>query len=196
MKIRIGFVSNSSSSSFILWIDPQVDYTFEHIKSIMFGQNNQVQYEYYNSKYDPENERYLDTNVLAQWVFNEFNEALNSKHRFQRLRDIISDYKSLEFERDWKEYEEIWNKYSRIDKKNLTNEQKHELHAQRLAETDAFEKRMRKIAIKKLRKDMKENKGRIPIAISFSDNDGKYGCHLEQSGIIERIFGAKRISHH
>jgi hypothetical protein len=69
MKIRQGFVSNSSSSSFIIPIN-NIPSSVEELQQKMYGDASEIEY-----MYDWRNERtMLDTRTLAEIVYRDMTE--------------------------------------------------------------------------------------------------------------------------
>jgi len=171
MKIRIGFVSNSSSSSFIIAIDKNdIDsYTsIDKLKETVFKGNDSIP-----SMYDC-NTR-LDTTKLSTMLAREISNAVGDVLDYDELvslfRDDYTDYPSYPrstSEECIKKYETAVNKFN-IANYNNANEKAQEF--------------------------ITKNSGKQVCIISFGDDDD-YGCQLEHSGIIEHTFNAIRFSHH
>ena len=70
MKVRIGFVSNSSSSSFVIPLK-DIPSSVEDLQQMMYGDASEVEYMY---NWDNEDTR-LDTRVLAEIVYKDITGA-------------------------------------------------------------------------------------------------------------------------
>lgn len=176
MKIRNGFVSNSSSSSFIIEKSalPE-DLSVETIKKVVFNNNSQVRYEY--------GDELLDTDTLSSLIYRELEESLgkDKKEIQQELMDMLQS-------------EFYWDVSESVPdvpglRRDLSKEEAAKI---REAQQKRFE-RISAICEEKALEMLKEYKD--VVIIEYSD-DEMYGTHLEHSGIIEEAFNARRISHH
>lgn len=224
MKIRNGFVSNSSSSSFIVCWNKKPE-SVEEVKSILFNNMNTVSY------YD-----YVEsTQRLAEEIFNDTKE-INK----QALKDMISEqydywdgswyskgYKADEklckqYEKEYnaaKEEEEILKnlekKYNDFEKNRIIRKRKLE-NILNLDSLNNYEKEyldlinkldelrqilwgyndtMNKLIDDSYNKFIRDNKGKFIVHYEYSDNDGSLGCVLEHGDCFNNV-EHERISHH
>ena len=84
MKIRNGFVSNSSSSSFIIPIK-DIPSSVEDLQEMMFGDASEIDYMY---NWDDENVK-LETRVMAEIVYKDIVES--AALTTEELLDIATD---------------------------------------------------------------------------------------------------------
>lgn len=170
MKIRNGFVSNSSSSSFVVAFDKKPE-TVEELKKLLFGDE-----EVYGNPYRHGNEpRGWTAQQVAETVFHdlkdqspmtvdEVREEFNSGH-LSGSPDFpfgcFETGKEEEGRKRWKEWEERNKAF--CDSK-----------------ADFF---------------MSEYKGKQFFRFSYSDNDGAYYSALEHGDLFEKL-PHFQISHH
>ena len=185
MKIRNGFVSNSSSSSFILASEEGFECTEENIKKLMYGDEERIAYMYASIS---SSDSVLDTNVLSRWVYHAITDALET----QKIFDVIDEYTNY-FMETYPQYntDHLHNDIYRI--KDVDERLKaYECY---WVKYNVLKRKARREVIKLIRK-VKSEKNVKFVVISFSDGDEVYGCELEHSGIIQKKFDALRISHH
>jgi len=173
VKIRNGFVSNSSSSSFVVAF-PEMPTSAEHVKKMMFGDDETFPNPYPISYSNRENEAEFPTMKIAETVYNDI------------LEQKVNDKKNItEGFHGWLEgAPDIDYSYN----KELTQEERNK-------EWDNYIK-----ADNKFRKDtantfIKERKDKFIYTFEYSDNDGDYFCTMEHGGIFDNIDHI-RVSRH
>lgn len=168
MKIRNGFVSNSSSSSFVVAF-PKKPMTIKDVKEMLFGKE-----EYFPTYYPRDDQdKLILTTKIARTVFNDIKS--------QRPNDKKSIYGGFEgwldgapsFPDDWRNGSE----YVRRKK------------------WDKYEKESIKYRNKCANKFIKENKNTFIYVFSYSDNDGNFYSTMEHGGIFDKL-NHRRISRH
>jgi len=175
MKIRNGFVSNSSSSSFIV-IFPKIPKSAEDVKEMLFDKDQEKYYGSYNGAYP--------VNGVAKTIWCEIEEQ--EINNFDKAKYILGncsnydypdapdykDFKDSNGDYDWDKYNEAQNRYSENKLKEFFN--------------------MRKLKLQKLNK---EDPDCVFYNFQFSDNDGSYYSALEHGELFKKLKHIK-ISNH
>lgn len=173
MKTRSGFVSNSSSSSFIVAFDRKLeDYKDDELKMLLFKTIDPEIKGYYSDSY-------LNTDELLKCATQDAQEVFLNKDLSFYNPNL--DEKSFCFPVDhWNAYETAEASGAKFD---LSEGSKYQNIVKR------EEKRMSKEKVKELLKDIKKRNYASPhyYYFSFSDNDGEVYCYLEHEGIFERL---------
>jgi hypothetical protein len=184
MKIRNGFVSNSSSSSFVV-VFPREPKSMEEVKDLLFDKDQTI---YANPYYDPEyyniEDSGWDINTVATTVWNDICEQ--SKNDFEKAIEEMGngviddndapdydDFKNInDWEKRWKEYRKACRKYGNKKLNDILN--------------------IRKTKLKKIN-------GEIPnfamYIFEYSDQDGSYGCSLEHGDLFRKLKHIKISKH-
>lgn len=172
MKIRTGFVSNSSSSSFVV-LFPSEPQNVDDVKKMLFGD----QEEYYGM-YD---EGGWSTNAVAKTIWNDICDQ--QKNDFEKAKDILSnDYNGPDYD-----------DFSHIE----DNNERWEAYGVAL---EAYGKKLlkeffniRKLKLKKLNNESIED-GTVLYCFEYGDGDS-YGSALEHGDLFEKLKYIK-ISNH
>lgn len=185
MKIRTGFVSNSSSSSFVVAFDEIPESAYD-LQELLFGDARE--WECYDEK--------VPTKTLAQIVWRDIQGQL---HKLPySLEDIAEDMHNLVY---WKMFyieEEIPELpgcfTSKQYRKHYWEEYKEkgpERDAARKEEERELSARQEEAA----REFLEANKGKVILRFDYSDNDGTVFSTLEHGGIFQNL-PHKQISNH
>jgi hypothetical protein len=159
MKIRNGFVSNSSSSSFVVAF-PHKPTSAEDVKEMMFGKQ---EWHYIGDIYSEDDNTDAPTIGIAQKVFNKINKKATKKEMFEAIRngwfsyyidrellpgmyESFEETKDLTYKNDKEKIEEIWAKGDKINDKRVND------------------------IVKIFREN---NKDKFFVVMDFSDNDGE-----------------------
>ena len=157
MKIRNGFVSNSSSSSFLVAFDRKPA-TVKELQKILFGDKKYIAYyDYVHS-----------TEKAAETVFNDLQKQ--SPLALNDVADELSygyvgedgelDFPHYNPEATPEEHDRSWNEY----------ENKRKQISQRVAD-----------------EKWKEWKGKEIYRFEYSDNEGEFFCTLEHGDIFSNL---------
>jgi len=170
MKMRGGFVSNSSSSSFILFLEKKPA-TSEDMKLLLFGDKEYFYHPYYEPEpkvYSVMTEKY-PTLQVAETVYNDLKnqepmtleqlcDELSCGWVYHDLDDgskrpaFDSFRKGDSLDTDWETYQKVLEEYHMKLAKQLIN----------------------------------KSKGKEIYFVEYSD-DTTYGCALEQGSLFEKI---------
>lgn len=160
MKIRNGFVSNSSSSSFVVAF-PKKPESVEEVHKMLFGQTEPRAFTCYGDE--------VNTSRIAQQVFSDVKEATVEEMR-ESLADgwfngRIDDWEKTEH-LDFRNPEErgviqtIWKDYNKANDK---------------------------IASDIIEDFRKNNKGSFFIVVNYGDDDGHFFSIMEHGGIFDKL---------
>ena len=171
MKIRSGFVSNSSSSSFLVAFS-KVPASKEELKTLLFGDKQNFP--------SPYERRVWATDKVAETVWEDLKELkpLTSAQLVTKLAEgtLTGKYES--------ESRTSWDKY--MDAKTPEAREKAWNAIQ-----DATVKRASEVAAE----FSSENAGAKFFEFHYSDNDGSYGTDLEHGDLFSNLPHI-RVSHH
>jgi len=181
MKIRQGFVSNSSSSSFVV-IFPKEPNDVIDVKNMLFSKGET----FYSNPYQyGDNEYGWSTDEVAETIWNDISKQ--EKNNFKRAEEIITSGTSYE------DGAPDWNDYGHIKDWTL--------------KTTAYYAAQEKFAKKKLKeffnlrklKLQKINNQKVDDIIlycfEYSDNDGSYFTALEHGDLFKNLKHIKINNH-
>ena len=170
MKIRNGFVSNSSSSSFIVAFD-KTPSTIQEMKEILFGNE-----EWYENPYaDLLNPAGFTTQQVAETVFTDLQ-------REQPLspENLVEEVKNGHFDGyptyDWRLEKDETMEQSR------ERWRRHDIKVSQAAKNLAD-------------KFIQDNNGKVFFKFHYSDNNGTYETALEHGGLFDKLPHLV-VSHH
>ena len=203
MKIRNGFVSNSSSSSFILKL-PFYPESYEDMKTMLLGDENPLVLTCFDNEGFP-------TKKIISIIHNDIIEEIGSvkKRPIQNIdlveieidKYTIDEYDTdilIEYHTDYNKYKKEYLYYHDLLEKSyrihtLTEDVKKRTIAAYYNHIDDIESKMRKIIIDSVKKKFLDTD--IFLTLSYSDNDGSISSFIEHSEILNPITVFK-ISHH
>lgn len=166
MKIRYGFVSNSSSSSFIVMVNPE-ECTLEYIRS----------------KVDTFPDAPVTegtTKRIAEMLHRDITAALSGEDDEDRDMNQVFDTFGL-----YDSWDETWAEIFEAFTNTVTTKEEDrfvDIWAAKLLD-------LRKQCMDDmLSRTMSLSEGKTPITLSYSDNDGQFFSFLEHSGIVEWVF--------
>lgn len=167
MKLRSGFVSNSSSSSFVVAF-PKVPETVEEMQAMLFHSEKW----FYGWDYSWDASREPDlwpTEEIAERVFGDMGEPMTEGQAALEISYYEDDSISYpHYSRDNEAYRAAQEEYARLQSE--------------LAERKSVE-------------FLKENKGCAIFRFEYSDNDGAQSSAMEHKNLFKRLPHV-RISHH
>lgn len=173
MKTRTGFVSNSSSSSFIIGFDKKPESSSEMKEALFFNKEHKVHpYAYGGMRSE---DVLIPTSKIADTVFLDIEdqEPLTEEKMAEVMGSGWDDdapdseyYVKVKFGSE--EYDKQWGE---------------------------FEKASEEYYMKKTKEFLEANKGKVFFEVTYSDNEGTYFCALEHGNIFESIVHI-RISQH
>ena len=172
MKIRNGFVSNSSSSSFVVAF-PHKPETIEELKEMMFGK----QEFHYISIYGEKGQTDYPTQVIAEAVFNTIEERATEEQVIESIEnghfDAYIDHRICPGRYD------NWDKITKLNYK----EHKEEMEKLWKEEEEINHERATKIAITFIA----HNKGKYIVVLEYGDEGGGFEAILEHTDIFNRL---------
>lgn len=173
MKKRNGFVSNSSSSSFIVFF-PKEPKSAEDVKDILFDKDQKL-YGYYDDFYPVDQVAKTVWDDICGQKKNNFEEAQEELE--SGGADDAPSYSDFEHIKDWREKSDAYNAameiYAKKKMKELFN--------------------VRKQKLKKLNNEPIDDV--LFYIFSYSDNDSSYSAALEHGELFEKLKHVQ-ISHH
>ena len=170
MKIRSGFVSNSSSSSFIVSLNFK---SKDELRKILFGSD-----EVYTNPY------VWDDESIKDWPIEDvvdivYNDLMDGKIG---VEEVLNEY--------CRGYTEVTDQ---VDQEIPYNYSQSESYEERRQRYDKIKERTRELSSKVVDQFIKENPGDL-YEVSYSD-DSTLGSALEHGSLWNR-FPHLRISHH
>jgi hypothetical protein len=202
MKIRNGFVSNSSSSSFILKL-PHYPSSYEDMKKMLLGDEDPLVLTHYDDTAFP-------TRQVIEIIYRDVIDALgksrdNSVESVSGEEFAISEYSLDEYDNkitssNKEEYNSLKRQYKMIVKdlkdaysKRNNDDFDNELINNLYNQEDEIGNKMGELIIKSIKE--KSLVTDVFATLSYSDNDGALMSFIEHGDILNPIM-ISRISHH
>ena len=172
MKIRTGFISNSSSSSFIIAFAHKPK-SVADLKEMMFGKQ---EWHYTGIYGDDDEDRDVSTQIIAEAVFEDVKKKATKKEVYRSLRNgyfkpymipelfpgmYMSDTRHLSYQNEEEKKE--------IDR--IHEEERKTNDARAMAISEGF---------------VNGHDGKYIVVLRYSD-EGSFGSILEHSGIFKRL---------
>lgn len=172
MKIRNGFVSNSSSSSFVVAF-PNKPKNIKELEKMMFGDKKW----HYSGIYGDTDTS--QTEIIAEAVFKIISEeeTVTRKRILESLRNGWFD--------PYKDNELFPGLYSSFEKTKFLNFPKDEIEIRRI--WDESDKINDERASNIIDAFIEDHKDHFFAVMEFSDNDGGFWSMMEHSGIFKNI---------
>ena len=171
MKTRDGFVSNSSSSSFVVGFS-KMPKSKEELKKMLFGDEERYQHPY------------NDGTSYSTW-----DVASDVFERLSQSKPISTRGIAEELCHGWYEGKPDYSMPSGIDFQSKEGRSKFEKYSQE------YEAEDKKVALGIAKQFAVANPGFKFYVFSYSDNNGEYGSAMEHGGLFDRL-PCLHISHH
>jgi len=194
MKIRNGFVSNSSSSNFIIKLDT-IPTSEKHLEEIL-GVENYDNLEYWGD--------YIDKKTVVNKIYNDIKQELN-KVGNKTIEDIklsdeiyiydesdVNEYKEYISDDKCKEYHILCNKLLKL-KDEYHNTYDKFIIRLRWSMSNILTERIVDLIKEGMIKNLSTNSKFIKL--TYGDDNGELEGYIEHSDILEPIT-FKRFSHH
>jgi len=171
MKLRFGFVSNSSSSAFIVGFSRgKFPRSVKEMQKMLFG-NQKVQEIY---------DKQASTEAIAAQVWNDF----------QKTKPLTESEMAKELE-----HADVWDGFPReFDLDDFKRDSKEGVALDSVA-WDQYELELAKRGADIAAKLLHEHPGLDFFSFTYGDDDGDFGCVMEHGGTFDNLFHVK-VSHH
>lgn len=191
MKIRKGFVSNSSSSSFIIGLK-EIPSHVDDIHKLLFNTMEPLMVSYYDSS--------IDSYIVAHQIFKDLQNPTILNTDDEVLEEIQSGcwetYPDLQYNRNSKVnliINECWQKFKAhpCSFYDVVNLEKQDIHQRWKTAQDEEDKEYQQIVEKSAKKYWEKNKKKFDdlkkVVLEYSDNDGELSTILEHGDIFNLL---------
>jgi len=186
MKIRSGFVSNSSSSSFIVTFDKEIKNEKE-LRELLFGDEKIIRMYGYEA----------DAKKLAETIFWD----MKGQEPFvvEKAEDLLpyivgyfEDYPETDWNNDEKESRKIAEEYKEKHNRGIHNAPQNSSWRKRYEkvrdeEWKKTERRVDRARLKYAKKILPKFIGKKCYTFCYADEDGSFFCILEHGGTFDNI---------
>lgn len=197
MKIRLGFVSNSSSSSFLIGLKKKPE-TIDEMAKILFPGSSKPPVYYDNEVYSKDR--------IARSVLNQIDTAIplyNEEVIAQITTGVFDGCPKYEDynQKSWKMFQSFRQKYGYniYDTKEFKTDQEHVLADQYEKQKEKERQRYSTSVTKAAENLYNRYKDRLSntqfFRIEYADNDGSFEAYMEHADVFDNI-PCIRISNH
>jgi len=170
MKIRQGFVSNSSSSSFVIAVPAGMEVTEANMHHALYGTNEVI---HFPAKYDWLETGGVHSDAVVASIISQIKYAGDQANTGKiAAEDLASVVDGEELDTD---------NYRGADGK---------------VNWDLYEKDCDKLQIVEAARVMNLMKDHDFYEVEFSDNDGSFDCEVEHGPALHGLKNVVRYSHH
>jgi hypothetical protein len=176
MKIRTGFVSNSSSSSFVVLFPKEPKNSID-VRNMLFKANENFFQNPYVYDDSDESDFGWSTEVVAETVWKDI--CNQEKNDFEKAKEMITsgtlygegapDYDDYDHIKDWDKKMEVYhsdmNRFAEKKMKEFFN--------------------LRKLKLQKINKEQIDDI--VLYCFEYSDNDGTYNAALEHGDLFRNL---------
>ena len=186
MKTRFGFVSNSSSSSFVVGFPEDFNFTEDSVHDYFFGQSTD-----YFQPWDWSSR--ISSRDAAKSLYNHIMQQIEVRQKTddESREDVESFNESILSvvleEIDWAP-EDVWDRVDRLrgdDFYKMSFEERNDLYEQCTVEYKQELAEFMKTLPSKLESKFGPNSQLF--FFNYSDNDGSFGSTMEHGGIFDRV---------
>jgi len=173
MKIRNGFVSNSSASSFVVALNKKPS-SVKELKQILFGDDEKYSYPFEDQNHADYEDEIWGTMNVASIVFNDMKKKATKKEIFEVIRNgWFNDYPEFDY-----------YAYSAIKEEEKDPEKALKLQQEFIKK---LELETDKAAKKIMDRFLETHSEKVFYIVSYSDNDGELMCAMEHGNLFNRV---------
>ena len=186
MKIRQGFVSNSSSSSFVIAIPKGTEPTFDNLHRELYGTDDNKSF---GMEYDW---HHCDVNTynVVEAIVSQISEGRYDYDLQQHIYGPVSDL-SKAISLDWRESEKI---YEQCQNREPHSNESGTIHSS-TTDWDLHDKLYKEACERAAAKIKEKFPDHDFYEVEFSD-DNQFGCEVEHGPALRGLPNVLRYSHH